>query len=292
MSRVIDFRARPNTPEWARYLSRRRKAIRSEAGAGFGDYHAPEETLEQYVAQLDGAGIERAVFAARNRSGSDPEWTLTNDFVADCVRAVPDRIVGFAGVDASEPDMAAAEARRAVLELGLLGVCFDPFALGAAPDDPRFDGICGACDELGVPVVITLGGWPGIAAPLRDSSPLAIDVIAKRFPQLTIIASHAGWPFVQEMIAVAWRCENVYFENSFYHFAPGAEVLVEAANTMIGDKILYASAYPFAPLGETLERFRALPFAADVAERVLFANGEGLLARIAAAAATPARSAP
>lgn len=281
MSRVIDFRARPNTPEWARYLARRNKAILSGSGTAFSSYQAPEETLQQFVGQLDRAGIERAVFAARNRSRTEKEWTLTNDFVAECVRAFPDRIVGFAGLDASDPDGAAAEVRRAVRKLGLLGGCFDPFALPGLPDDPKFDPIYQACAELGVPVVVTLGGWPGIPHPLRLSSPLALDAVAQRFPRLLIIASHAGWPFTSEMIAAAWRCENLYFENSFYHFAPGASLVVEAANSMIGDKILYASAYPFAPLGETLERFRALSFAPEVAERVLYRNADSLLKRIA-----------
>jgi predicted TIM-barrel fold metal-dependent hydrolase len=285
MSPVIDFRARPNTPEWARYLARRRMTMRSEAGGTrYGEYLAEEETLAAFVAQLDAAGITRAVFAARSRASSDPKWTLTNDFVGECVAAFPDRLVGFAGVDASDPAAAAEEARRAIGELGLLGVCFDPFALLAAPDDERFDVIYQACADLGVPVVVTLGGWPGIPAPLRLSSPLAIDAAAKRFPQLLFIASHAGWPFPQEMIAVAWRCENVYFENSFYHFAPGAEVLIDAANTMIGHKMLYASAYPFAPLDKTLDRFRELPLAADVAAQVLHGNADALLARIAKSA--------
>ena len=84
----------------------------------------------------------------------------------------------------------------------------------------------------------------------------------------------------KDMIAVAWRCENVYFENSFYHFAPGAGVIVEAANSMIGDKLLYASAYPFVPLGETLEKFRTLPFLPEVADKVLYRNADALLARI------------
>ena len=201
------------------------------------------------------------------------------------MRAAPDRIVGFAGVDGSRPEAAAGAVRRAVCELGLLGACFDPFLLKAAPDDERFDVIYRACSDLGVPAVVTLGGLPGIPTPLRNSSPLALDVVAKRFPDLVIIASHGGWPFPLEMIAVAWRCENVYFENSFYHFAPGAEVLVEAANTMIGHKMLYASAYPFAPLGETLRKFRTLPFKDDVADRVLFGNADRLLAQIAAGAA-------
>ena len=286
MSGVIDFRARPNTPEWARYLARRTRTIRTEAGGmRYGEYTADEETLDGFLKQLDEAGIERAVFAARDRSGTDPDWILTNDFVAECVRAAPDRIVGFAGVDGSRPEAAAEAVRHAVCDLGLLGACFDPFLLQAAPDDERFDVIYRACNDLGVPAVVTLGGLPGIPTPLRNSSPLAIDIVAKRFPDLVLIASHGGWPFPLEMIAVAWRCENVYFENSFYHFAPGAEVLVEAANTMIGHKMLYASAYPFAPLGETLRRFRKLPFNADVLDKVLFGNADRLLAQIAARAA-------
>ncbi len=286
MSGVIDFRARPNTPEWARYLARRTRTIRTEAGGmKYGEFTADEESLDGFLKQLDNAGIERAVFAARDRSSTDPDWTLTNDFVAECVRAAPDRIVGFAGVDASNPESAAEAARRAVRDLGLLGVCFDPFLLQAAPDNERFDVIYRACSELGVPAVVTLGGLPGIPTPLRNSTPLAIDIVAKRFPDLVLIASHGGWPFPLEMIAVAWRCENVFFENSFYHFAPGAEVLVEAANTMIGHKMLYASAYPFAPLGETLEKFRTLPFNDGVAEKVLFGNADRLLARVAASAA-------
>mgnify|MGYP001822795782 CR=1 FL=1 len=87
------------------------------------------------------------------------------------------------------------------------------------------------------------------------------------------------------MIAVAWRRPNVYFENSFYHLAPGAEPLVDAANQMIGDKMLYASAYPFAPL-ETLTGFRQLPFEPEVLDKVLGGNALALLARIGALPAT------
>jgi predicted TIM-barrel fold metal-dependent hydrolase len=280
MGNIIDFRARPNTPERARYLSRRTKLIRTQAGTGFSDFRAPEESLEGFVAQLDAIGIDQAVFAARNRKLSDPEWTLTNAFVADCVNAHPSRIIGFAGVDAKDPQSAATEAALSIEKLGLLGVCFDPFALDAAPDDPRFDPIYDTCARLGVPAVVTLGGWPGINSALRLSSPLALDAVARRFPDLILIGSHAGWPFTTDMIAAAWRCENLYFENSFYHFAPGADLLVQAANSMIGEKMLYASAYPFVSLDETLQRFQALPFSDQARENVLGANAARLIARI------------
>ena len=85
------------------------------------------------------------------------------------------------------------------------------------------------------------------------------------------------------MIAVAWRRENVYFDNSPYHHAPGASILVDAANTMIGHKMFYASAYPFAPIGESLRRFRELPFEPQVMEKVLYKNADGLMRRVAQA---------
>ena len=100
-------------------------------------------------------------------------------------------------------------------------------------------------------------------------------------PDLVLVGSHSGWPFTATMIAVAWRRPNVYFENSFYHFAPGAEILVDAANQMIGTKMLYASAYPFAPL-EHLERFLRLGFEPEVLERVVYRNARDLLERIGA----------
>lgn len=280
MSGIIDFRARPNTPEWARYLSRRTSLIRTQSGTGFSDFRAPEESLAEFIGQLDSLGIEQAVFAARNRKLSDPEWTLTNDFVAECVAAHPQRIVGFGGVDAKDPQGAAKDAEDAIARLGLLGICFDPFALDAAPDDPRFDPIYDVCDRLGAAAVVTLGGWPGISSALRLSNPLALDAVARRFPNLLLIGSHAGWPFTMDMIAAAWRCENLYFENSFYHFAPGADRLVEAANTMIPDKMLYASAYPFVALGETLARFKALAFNDDARDKILSGNARRVLSRL------------
>ncbi len=110
---------------------------------------------------------------------------------------------------------------------------------------------------------------------LANTSPSRVKLATSVAPAASVSVT------ARTVIAVAWRCENVFFENSFYHFAPGADALVDAANSMIGDKMLYASAYPFSPIGETLERFRALPFRPDVAEKVLYINADKLLRRIA-----------
>lgn len=276
--KIIDFRARPNLPEYAAYLFPRLDAIAEQTGGSFGAYRAPIDSLDSFVHRLDDAGIDRAVFAARNRESSS-DWLLTNGFVADCVARHPDRLVGFAGVDLLSSTPLEDQVRQCVTELGFVGVCVDPFQVTVDAADEGLDPVYATCADLEVPVFVTLGGMPGIHAPLACGNPMALDVVAARFPDLVLIGSHAGWPFVTEMIAVAWRRANVWFENSFYHHAPGAETLVEAANTMIGHKMLYASAYPFAPLEDTLSQFRALPFAPEVLANVLSGNAQRLLDR-------------
>jgi predicted TIM-barrel fold metal-dependent hydrolase len=276
---IVDFRARPHIPEYAHYLGPRIDAIERDTGltaVGFPKFRAKPESVEEFVANMDEARIDVAVFAARNRASSGP-WPLSAETVAAAVAQFPDRLVGLAGVDLARPESIADDILHAVQELGLRGVCVDPFQVQAAADDPQLEIVYETCENLGVPVVVTMGAMPGVNASLACANPLALDNVALRHPGLVIVGSHSGWPFTSEMIAVAYRHPNVYFENSFYHFAPGAQVLVEAANTLIGAKMLYASAYPFAPLRESLEAFEKLPFSPAVKELVLGGNAARLL---------------
>jgi len=271
---VIDFRARANTPETDAYLRPRIDQIERMGitlpGHGRKWYRAPAETIEEFVGRLEPAGIDAVVFVGRNR-GSVPGWPLTNDFVAEVAAKYPGQVLAMAGLDATDLGAAPDELRRSVLELGLRGANLDPFQIEAEADDPCFHPVYQACSELGVPLILTFGALPGIPTVMRNG-PRALDSIAQRFPDLTVIACHGGWPFTMDMIAVAWRNPNVYFDNSFYHFAPGADVLVRAANEMIGDKMLYASAYPFLPLEETLASFSELGFTPEARATVLGDN--------------------
>ena len=279
---VIDFRARPNVPEYAAYLRPRLDAISAETG-GFGAYRAPDQSITDFVATLDDAGIDVAVFVARNRASSVEDWPLSNDAVAALVTDHRSRVVPFGGLDVGDVAAAAEEAVRCVTDLGFRGLSIDPFHAGLTADDDSLAPIYEFAESEGVAVVVTMGGMPGIRQPLRTGDPIALDEVAQSHPDLVLVGSHSGWPFTATMIAVAWRRPNVYFENSFYHFAPGAEALVEAANNgMLSHKMLYASAFPFSPLAETLTGFRKLPFSDGVMERVLSLNAREVLTRIGA----------
>jgi hypothetical protein len=98
-----------------------------------------------------------------------------------------------------------------------------------------------------------------------------IDQVASDFPELPILVRHAGWPWVREAIAVAMRHRNVYLELSLFYDFPGVEDFVKAANFIVPDQVVYASAYPVAPLS-TLDKFKELPFHREVLQKILYAN--------------------
>lgn len=273
---VIDFRARPNTSEYMDIYSGKNAERSWER---FGYPKPPNVPLETFVETLDTNGLKKAVFTGRQ----GVQGWISNDYIADCVNAFPDRIVGFAGIDPRSGPEAVREARRAIQQLGLTGLSFDPpdgadDVRGRPYDDERvMYPLYQAAVELDVPVVLTLG-------PLMTpfSFPSAIERIAADFPKLRIVCSHAGWPSVTEWIALAYRYENVFLEPSIYIYLPGGAALVEAANTILPRQMVYASAFPFNGL-EVIRRFEKLGFSDDVLPLLLQKNAESLIGTSVAA---------
>ena len=275
---IIDFRARPTTKEFE-YLQVAPAMVDEFERMKFEP--KPLGTIEDFIAELDRAGVTKAVVPARD---SESNWGLkvSNDYLAEIVAQYPDRIVGFAGADPLKGRAAVEEVERAIEELGLSGVSLDPCFAYMAPDDRRLYPIYEKCIELNVPVILTIGPLPIKPLRLAHGSPMTVDEVATDLPDLDIVCSHGGWPFTLEMIAIAMRHDNVYFENAGYHFMPGSEHLVQAANTIIPEKMLFATAFPggqCATLKEEVDRFKEFPFTPEALRNVLHDNAARLLDR-------------
>lgn len=273
--KIIDFRARPNISQYMSYFDTPGKRERQEAKLGFA---VPgTQSLEAFMADVEQAGISTIVFTGRDNE-SLTGWSIPNDLIADTCRRYPGRVIGMAGIDPLKPQAEVLqEVDRAVKTLGLRGVSLDISRYSMGPNDRRLYPLYERCIALDVPVILTMGPGLGGRVYLKWSSPMLVDEVAVDLPQLKIVCAHAGWPFVQEMIAVAYRHKNVYFDNSAYHFMPGANALVDAANTTIGDKMLFATAFPFNPLKVIVERFTQFPFKPEVLENVMYRNAARLL---------------
>jgi predicted TIM-barrel fold metal-dependent hydrolase len=116
------------------------------------------------------------------------------------------------------------------------------------------------CQELGVPAFVMSGPT---TPDLRLNDPPAVDRVAKTFPKLPIICCHGFYPNVADMLTVAFRNENVFVAPDMYTFCPGGSGYVEAANHFLRDQFLFGSSFPFRPMKQGVEDFRALSLTPD-----------------------------
>ena len=273
--KVIDFRFRPNTPEIINGISQSAMFKRTCERINF-DQRKPEN-LAAIVAHLDKLGIELAVI-----TGRDCETTYgspaNNPEVLKFCRAYPQKFVGFWGIDPHKKMAAVAEIEDAVKNKGMKGMAIDPYLAHIPPSEARFYPLYSKCCELGVPVIITMAppmDVPG--AVLEYSRPADVDKVARDFPELVIVMSHGGYPFVGEAVYTCLRNQKVYMDISEYERAPMVNIYIEGMKAMIGDKVVFASAHPFIEVSEALAAYGHFGLPEATLENVMHKNAERIL---------------
>lgn len=104
-----------------------------------------------------------------------------------------------------------------------------------------------------------------------------IDDLARRYPDLKIVAGHGCWPWVTQMLGVAFKHRNVYVCPDVYMFMPGADEYIQAADTYLQDQFIFGTAYPYRPLGQTAQDFLALPIRPEAMRKIVYDNAAALL---------------
>ena len=244
-------------------------------------YDQYSDNFDKFLKELDDAGISKIFVKAR-----DIETTLglkiTNEACAELVKMYPDRMIGMAGVDPFKGHAAVEELEYAVKELGLMGVQFWPFEYDLYPHDRRYYPFYEKCVELDVPVSIESSMHFDRNVRIDLCRPLYHDYVAVDFPELKIVMSTPGWPWVGELIGVAWRHPNVYIATSVVRMKylgmpnTGYEMLLQFGNSILQDKIIYGTGWPNLPFKRNIEELRALPLKEEVKEKWLGKNAAKL----------------
>ena len=276
---AIDFRLRPPIGAFldARMYDVERTA-RLNRSLGFEP--APsmlERSLEATLGEMDEAGVELGVVVGRTGSSLGE---IPNAELVDLVGRHPDRFVAFAGIGSDDMESVDARVAEAMQTPGVAGVAFEPGWGREARyfDDAAFDPLYEHCERAGVAVVLLAGGNAG--PDISYSSPVPVDRVAARFPDLTIVIAHGGFPWVSETLGMAFRRPNVYVSPDMYGLTmPGWRDYFEAANGFLSERFLYASSYPFLPIVGALRRFRGLGFSPQTLERLIHGNAARLLGR-------------
>ena len=229
-----------------------------------------EIPIEMTLAAMDDAGIEMATLSAWNspRHGE----MISNDEVAAWVEAHPERFVGLASVDLDRPMEAVRELRHRVRDQGFKGLRMLPWLWDAPPTDRRYYPLFAECVELGVPFC-TQVGHAGPLMPSEPGRPIPyIDQIAIDFPELVIVGGHIGYPWTEEMVAVARKHENVYIDTSAWTAERMPLELINYMKSRGGrQKVLFGSNSPMILPAKALEALDALEL--DDETRGLFLGG-------------------
>jgi uncharacterized protein len=196
-------------PKWEERKARIKKQFANLPGVGVKETKgtAKLDSLERpgmsdpkpRLVDMDLEGIDETIMfpggAGEEWAGLDRDFAVAlcrtmNDARAEYCRFAPKRLHSVAKLPMIDPQAATAELRRAVTELGMIGMVTPQHVREKNLDDPSFDVVWAEAERLGVPICIHGGGQA------IDQVPIGVDRWKTR------LEMHAFTHPVGQMIAV------------------------------------------------------------------------------------------
>lgn len=243
------------------------------------------EPLVAYLDMYEACEARHVVIKGRDLETTFGFRITNEDVAAFCEKNGP-RYIGFAGVDPNKGMAAVRELEHAVKNLHLRGLNLQCFEHKLHVNDPKMYPLYAKCIELGIPVNLHVGTNFSTATSMEFGRPQCLDDVMMHFPELNVCASPPGWPWVPELLAVAWRHSNVRIGlvavRPKYLAVPnsGYEMLMQYGNTILQDQMIFGSAYPMQPIDRSLAEIRALPIKEEVRQKWLHDNAARFLGLI------------
>ncbi len=169
---------------------------------------------------------------------------IPNEFIAEFVAKDVRRRVGVAGIDPMNAD--AFDQIESAVGLGLVGVAVSPACQGFHPSHSMAMRVYERCDELGLPLFVTLEEPLTAKVMLEFARPAAWDEVARALPTLPIVISQLGHPWVDETLLLLGKHPNVFADISGLASRPWQlyNALLSASSFGVMDKLLFGSGFP------------------------------------------------
>ncbi len=206
-------------------------------------------SIEKYLEKMDSAGVEHSLLIAV-RAGDlriKGSFEIPYSRVDEVVKQHPSRFSGLAGIDPSRGMQGLYDLEHAVKEMGFVGAHLYPHWFELAPDHAKYYPYYAKCCELDIPIMMQVGQnliyqrdrrLPSVARPIT------LDQVAIDFPELKLIGIHIGVPWTEEMIAMAWKHENIFIGADAYAPRYWPEALVHYLNSYGSRKVLWGTDWP------------------------------------------------
>ena len=274
MYRKIDFRVRPPYGNYLAMFQKEQAHFARLADAFDMTVSESQRTgsLEQFVMEMDEAGIDLSAVPVRKNLGEEGNemFSLTKRY--------PGRFLVFPYADPTEGEQVLERIDRLVAEEDIRGVSAEPTFQPKpyAFDDPVAFPMYEKLQREGLPLFIS---YSAKLLPVVDPDTVRqLGVVIHQFPELKVVVGHGGWPWHLEVMAMGFNSSNVYIVPDMYGLSgAGSQDYVKAANTLMKRQMLFGTAYPILNVIDTARFYETCGIKESVLPDFFYNNAAKLL---------------
>jgi predicted TIM-barrel fold metal-dependent hydrolase len=208
---------------------------------------------------------------------------VSNDEMLEAAERNSDVLIPFVMVDPSRANAGAQEAER-LIKAGARGFKFHPPSQGFYANDQRLYPLYEVIAAARLPALfhtgqtaVGQGAGAGGGIRLKYGNPIYLDDVAVDFPDMPIIMAHPSFPWQEEALAIALHKAQVYIDLSGWSPKYFPAQLIQYANTLIKNKVLFGSDHPMITTDRWLADFQNAGFREEVQPLILKENAARLL---------------
>ena len=272
-----------HTHAWKSALQMDDKLTESQEAMGrYFRYQPQHQTVPEMAQMYRKLRMAFVVFTVDAERGASRR--ITNEEIAELAHKESDVAIPFASINPHRGAEGVRQARRLIKDHGVKGFKFHPSVQEFFPNDRLAYPLYEAIAEAKLPALFHTGqtgvgaGTPGGGGiRLKYSNPLYLDDVAADFPDMPIILAHPSFPWQEEALSVATHKPQVYIDLSGWspkYFPP---ILVQYANTLLKDKVLFGSDYPVMSPERWMADFEKIGIKPEVRPKILKENAARLL---------------
>ena len=240
-----------------------------------------EEHLQACLAEMKRLNVVKAIVSGGtgDRLAAAAHWR----------DVAPDRVIAGAAVRGSEdtplPEIGILRDAFQKGQFRVLGEVTAEYA-GLTLSDPKFDPYLSLAEELDIPVSLHTGtGPPGIsfdpccrAFRVSLGNPALIEDALNRHPKLRVNLMHAGWPYLQETIAMLLVYPQVYVDVGAIAWIPPRPefhaYLGAISRAGFGKRIMFGTDQMFWPeaIGMAVDAVNSAPFLTALDKEDIFSG--------------------
>jgi len=223
---------------------------RLAAMAAYFKTSAASFTVDDLAAYYRERNMAAVTFTIDQKEAPEDPARVTPMEIIERARDHTDILIPFGSVDPARGAEAVRMAKRQI-EAGAKGFKFHPSSQAFMPNDPSVYPVYEVIQEAGLPALFHSGqtgagagtrGGGGIR--LKYSNPMYLDDVAVDFPDMPIILAHPSFPWQEEALSVATHKPQVYIDLSGWSPKYFAQILIQYANTLLKNKVLFGTDFP------------------------------------------------